>query len=559
MFKKIWLFIIVLSFTNVLYSQEFKTEFNVWNSGLYVKGNSMPVEVRIRITLDNNAPASPDRHIVYDNITYATNNNYLFVTGSLKAKDIVKFVVTDANGNSIGQRPYPRTDPNFFESRMHGNDNVGNVVHLFDWFELDKEGLYFVGAQWQFSTDNGKTYTGQTDKKPFRIISKQGDEIYGLIGQITQRRAQMVTDPWPFYNLVSIGESAIDYILLWCQDVRDNMPWIQQAQSSLYESRSVLALVSQIGSEQGRKIIAEANNIDDAERQSYLERIDIWQSPDRYKKLVARLSTPDAKWAIYKLGILGDNRAIPVLEQVAQQHENLDTRETAKDALAHLKDLSVPMYYRQHYPSERIALSSPKTTYKLGEPVKINCKLIAGPYGSRSLVQFSKPAYHFLPWGIGSEPYRVQIRFDIRGDSFGKEMPKMMLGMGGRMPGMPPMDEAALSGGMPSLIPKKVPPPPGVNEYGGVAPIKELQSAQQYLANQKQEPLEGYLSADFLGAREPLNLGPNETREYTLSNLNECFHLNTPGQYKIYVGVPLFKTGIPSNEIIIKISDPNSK
>jgi hypothetical protein len=558
MLKKIWLFLMILSFDAMLYSQEFETKFNLLYPGFYIDGNSMPVEVRVGITLDENVSTLPERQIVADNKTYCISNSTLFVPGSLKAHDIVVFTVTDANGNSIAPRPYRRTDPNFFESRAFRNTEVGNVTDLHDWFELDKEGLYFVSAKWQFSDDNGKTYSGQTDKKIFRIISAQGKKIYELTWQALQMSAQeSVGMKASHLELVSIGDSAIPYILLALQDFHNNMPWTNEVRSSPRERWSLLEVVSQIGSNRGRKIIAEANNIDDSQRHSYFERIDIWQSPDRYNKLIAKLSTHDAKWAIYKLGILGDNRAISALEQVAKQHESLDIRETAKDALAHLKDSSVPMYYRRHDPSEKIILSSSRSTYKFGEAVKLNFKLIAGPYGSRNLVSFSKPAYHFLPWGIRSEPYRIQLRFDIRGDSFGKEMPRMMPG---GMPGrMPPMDEAAMSGGMPSLIPKKAPPPPSVNEYGGVAPIKELQTAQRHLAGLKQEPLDGYLNTDILGTCEPLNLGPNETREYTLSDLNECFRLNTPGQYKIGVGITLFKTSSNSSQITIKICDPNSQ
>jgi hypothetical protein len=516
MLKKRVLLIIILSFNATLYSQEFETKLDLWHSGLYLDANSIPVKVEVCIIIDG----------------------ALHITGSLKERDIVRFNITDVNGNSIAQRPSSRTDPVFFESRLQGGGPAGCVVDLHDWFELDREGLYFVSAKWQFTAD-GKTYTGQTDKKPFRIVSKQGHKVY----QLTSQAMTITATEWDGLKpsdleLVTLGESAIPYILFWLDDFYHNMPWTKEVITSFWEIRSLLEVVSQIGSERGRKIITDANSIDDVQRQHYFERIDVWQSPDRYNKLIAKLSTEDTitvKWAIYKLGLLGDSRAVPMLEQIEQQHEKLDIRETARDAVVHLEDSSVPMYYRRHDLSEKIIVSIPKTTYQPGEPIEMVFKLVAGPYGSHMLVQFSKPAYHLLPWGINSEPYRIQLCFDIQ---------ERLL---------------RATKGMPGSYTEKEPLPPGVNEYGVVAPIKELQTARRYLVNRKQEPLDGYISDDILGTCEPLNLRPNEMREYVLSDLNECFHLNTSGQYKIYVGMPLFKASSISNHVIIEICDPNSK
>jgi hypothetical protein len=542
--QKIVLFITILSSSTAICSEAFETKLNLLYPGVYIDGNSIPVEVAVKITLDNDSQGSPEKRIIEGNHTFMMYEGGLYIPGSLKEYDVVKFTVTDARGNNIAQRASRHTDPNFFESRVQYTGDVGrSFVDLHDWFELDKEGLYFVSAEWQFSTDNGKTYTARTDKKPFRIISAQGMKIYELT-QETMCMPQATPQGYRpcVLEIVTIGEPAIPYISLWLWDYRNKMPWTNEVSISPMEKWSLLEVVSQIGSEQGRKIIAEANNIDESQGQMLLKRIDIWQSPDRYDKLIAKLSTPDAKWAIYKLGILGDTRAIPVLEQIAEQNESLDIRETAKDAIAHLKDPSVPMYYRRHDPSEKIVVSSSKTTYKLGESIEIRCKLIAGPYGSTKLKAFSTPAYHFLPWGISSEPFRIAMRFDIRDDSFGKEMP--------------PLSKWPKLGEKP---PQELPPPPGVNKFGMVAPLKELQSARAYMNNWKQEPPEGYVTSDILGASEPLNLGPNETREYAFSNLNQCFHLITPRRYMIYVNIPLFKAPYNSNQITIKIIDPNSK
>ena len=316
---------------------------------------------------------------------------------------------------------------------------------------------------------------------------------------MSERRAQL--------KLVEMGDKVVPTLLEWVE-LEELNGGPHGGWNGFYD---IIGVLSQIGSKEARKLIAQNKHLHPEQyRMMLLKMIDIWQSEDRLEKLIKALDEPRLvrKWAIFKLGVLGDKRAISLLERIAVEDEQADIRETAKDALAHLKDPNVPMRYIYHRRSQEIKLSSSADTYRIGEPIKINCNLIAGEYGSQTLVKFSKPAWHFLPWGFGhpdmnkSQPFIFQMQQKKK------------------------------------------------RRYNRLLPVKEFYENEERLVNSKKDPLDGYIDITELGEKSNFTLKPDESRFFMVEDINKAFKITEHGEYRVYVSSSGY---VVSNTVTINI------
>jgi hypothetical protein len=289
---------------------------------------------------------------------------------------------------------------------------------------------------------------------------------------VSERQAQR--------KLVEIGDEAVPAIVEWLKQRKAERPpsGVQNGYSMMVD------VLSQIASPEARAfILAEYGH--DAR---LLTRIEIWQSPGRFEKLCETLKGPhaDRKWAIFKLGVLGDARAIGVLEAIAAEDKDLDIRETAKDAMAHLRDPNVPMRYIDHWPSYEMKLTA-AASYPMGEPVKISCRVTGGLYGSPSLVEFASPQWHFLPWGGEAQPFCLSVH--RRRD----------------------------------------------RAYDEVHPVKQLRPRRLDKTSGDKSEVDRYVDATDLGSTSVFALQPGESRVYAFADIRQAFGITEPGEYRFFV------------------------
>ena len=456
----------------------------------------------------------------------------------LQYRDIFSLHVEDSNGTALSENPASTENPTLGYKTLVPGGRYNLSVDVASLYNLSKNQEYKIRAKWKVPVGN-KIYKGKSNTIKVKIVSKEDKNIFDLVWQAVQPSCMEGYRP-AYFKLVEIGQRAVPVILDWLEmEKKRNVP-----REHPYIERPVLDVLSQIGASDARQTIAESDidiMLSDEAKQRFranlLKRVDIWQSPDRFEKLIQALNEPrlGKKWAIFKLGILGDKRAIPVLEQIVQNDKNLDIRETAKDALTHLDNPDIPMRYIMHRQSERIELKTTKQKYQFGEPIEIHCKLIAGEYGSHKLAEFSKPSLHFLPWGRSTaEPFRLRMQKPRTRRMTRDGM--MSVGLGSRPPGS--QTKIELSRGM--------------TRHGRLIPYKELSSVQKRLVRDEREPLEGYLDVNDLQPNGNFTLQPGESREYLLRDLSSAFEIIESGGYVIYE-FPFGKSSSLSNRITITI------
>lgn len=289
---------------------------------------------------------------------------------------------------------------------------------------------------------------------------------------VSERRAQR--------KLVEIGDEAVPAIVEWLKQRKAERPpsGVQNGYSMMVD------VLSQIGSPEARAFILAEYGHDTR----LLTRIEIWQSPDRFERLCETLKGPHAnrKWAIFKLGVLGDARSIGLLNAIAAEDKDLDIRETAKDAVAHLRDPNVPMRYVDHWPSYEMELTA-AASYRVGEPIKIRCRITGGPYGGLPLVEFASPQWHFLPWGGEAQPFCLSA--DRRRD----------------------------------------------RAYDKVHPIKQLRPRSLGKTSGDRSEAEGYVDVADLGSTRIFALQPGESRVYEFADIRQAFDITEPGEYRFFI------------------------
>ena len=379
-------------------------------------------------------------------------------------------------------------------------------IDLDDWYDISQIGRYTIKANWCIRAKQAP-YARESNTVNIAVVPREQREIAELIYRATLYTKNSMSERRAQLKLVEMGDKVVPTLLEWVElEELNGCP--HGGWNGFYD---IIGVLSQIGSKEARKLIAQNKHLHPEQyRMMLLKMIDIWQSEDRLEKLIKALDEPRLvrKWAIFKLGVLGDKRAISLLERIAVEDEQADIRETAKDALAHLKDPNVPMRYIYHRRSQEIKLSSSADTYRIGEPIKINCNLIAGEYGSQTLVKFSKPAWHFLPWGFGhpdmnkSQPFIFQMQQKKK------------------------------------------------RRYNRLLPVKEFYENEERLVNSKKDPLDGYIDITELGEKSNFTLKPDESRFFMVEDINKAFKITEHGEYRVYVSSSGY---VVSNTVTINI------
>ncbi len=471
----------------------------------------------------------------------------LILGDDVRHSDVFSFHIEDKHGNKIPFREALTKNPALGYNRIEPGRIAEAMIDLADWYDLSEVGEYTVKAKWQLSAE-GKLYRGELNSVNIKIVTKADKEIFDLISRATCMSSSGWSETVAKLKLVEMGDRVVAILLDWLEmEKREELRRVEP-----YMQHAVFDILSEIGAAEARKIVAESDiviasdeRIADSykahllrQRDIWLKRIDIWQSDDRYNNLIKALDTfkVGKKWVIFKLGLLGDKRAIPVLEKTARQDKSLDIRETAKDALTHLKNPSIPMRYALHQASEKITLTASGKIYRIGEHIRINCKITGGQYGSHRLVGFSKPAWHFLPWGgMGADENRSQpFRFMMESKDWRRH----------RVPEELTYDDEYSRDRVPQATRKRrkkariAEPPKGMNRFGRLIPIKELSQIKRRLINAKEEPLEDYIDLSELECEGGFALQPGESRHYTMEDLDSAFKITEPGEYEIYVYAP---------------------
>lgn len=364
-------------------------------------------------------------------------------------------------------------------------------IDLAEWYDLSHVGRYTIKANW-CALAKVAPYARESNTVTIAVVPPEKADVTEFVYGATLITKNGMSEEAAQLKLVEMGDEVVPTLLEWVE--------IEELNSGPHGDwnsyHDIIDVLSQIGSKEARKLIAQNKHLwPEEHRAMLLKRIDIWQSEDRFERLVEALGEPRLyrKWVIFKLGVLGDKRAIGLLEKIAVEDEQLDIRETAKEALAHLQNPNVPMRYIIHRPSMEIELTLLADTYRIGKPIKINCKITAGPYGSQTLVEFSKPVWHFLPWSLGHP-------------DLDKSQPLMFH-----------VEQKKESG------------------YDSLIPIKELRQNEERLVNTNAKPLDGYINIAELGGKSIFTLKPNESRSFMVEDISKAFKITEPGEYRICV------------------------
>jgi hypothetical protein len=359
------------------------------------------------------------------------------------------------------------------------------------WYDLSQPGRYSIRPKWQALLEP-RTDVTESKAVTIAVVPPEQAEVVKLIHSATFVTKRVGSGLPAQCKLVEMGEAAVPALVEWLEIVEASggPDWSNFA--------SMVDVLSQIGSPRALEFLtperAHGNLLNSAlYRTHLLERVEIWQGENRFERLVKLLDSrgDTRKWAIFKLGVLGDPRAIEPLDRIAAEDKDLDIRETAKDSLAHLRNPSIKVRYRFHWTSEQIELTAAES-FRIGEPVKIRCKITGGEFGSRYLAEFSQPCWHCLPCGhSGPDPNGAQpfcLAVDRRHD----------------------------------------------NTYDHVRPLKQLRPSSKEKAG-KARVSNDYVDIAELGSARSFTLKPGESRLYESADLRQAFPMAEPGEYRICI------------------------
>ena len=405
------------------------------------------------------------------------------------------FDITGPTGKRLALRKNlddspPKTTP---ERRTIGPGRIHEArIDIADWYDLSQPGRYWIRAKWQVSPERA-TGVMASNIVALAVIPTEQAKVAELIRRATLPTRNGASEREAQCKLVEVGEPAVPAIVEWLELVesKGGPDW-----NSFADMVKVLTL---IGSPRAREFLTPdhahgARLGSEPYRAMLLKRVEIWQSEDRFAGLIEALDETrfNLKWAIFKLGVLGDARAIGPLDRIAAEDKEMDIRETAKDALAHLRDPNVPMRYICHLRSEEFVLTAAES-YRVGEPVKVRCKITGGPYGSRNLVEFSKPNWHFLPWGFAGPDSNWSPPFGL------------------------------------TVVRRRD------RTYDNVHPVRQLRWRDERIADGHPERYEGYVDVAELGRDGTFTLKPGASRVYEYADLRQAFKMTEPGEYRICV------------------------
>ena len=270
--------------------------------------------------------------------------------------------------------------------------------------------------------------------------AEQAQDVDALIDSVLFITADAFSWRTPAAQLVTMDDAAVPALLRKFNEVQSQIadansddldPWSKL----LHERDMIVGILCDIGTPEALPLVdqmsdfgfyypsaKEKERVVSLYRESLRNKVLIWNSPDRLEELISILGGSAArkvfspeKWAIYKLGLLCDERALPVLRKTLESHAQLDIRESARDSIAHIESPeTVPLVYKYHLASERFEIKPIIEAYELGEPVIVKCELKAGEYGSRDLLEFAGTSGNLLPFGLaGPEGRFARYKVDM--------------------------------------------------------------------------------------------------------------------------------------------------
>jgi len=335
--------------------------------------------------------------------------------------------------------------------------------------------------------------------------------IESLISRCLMMTKNSRTEHDAYMKLVELGDSAIPALLRRLSSTTVFPPGIKGQN----DMKTLIEILSEIGTEKALPFIDKANK--EAKKQlsqsrlspdraKYLadiwathckERIQIWNYPDRLELLLAALEKPYLrKWAIYKLGVLRDEKALIHLQKILDESDRLDTRESARDSLGHIESNGkVPLYYKYHRASQTFKIKTAKQIFQSGEAIPLEYELVAGEYGSQTLLRFQETKGYLLSFGVAgpetSADWRGRYQLNVR----------MM------------------------------------KPYS--LPAKQIKLSKKVIEEKAVE-------------RFQLAAGEHITGKIDIS---KAYHLNQPGEYRVYIRISNY---VSSNEIRIQIRSRTS-
>jgi len=283
----------------------------------------------------------------------------------------------------------------------------------------------------------GLAQTAEKKEKP--AVQVEGEEkkvfadnktVDSLIRKSLTITKNSRTENDAYMKLVELGDLAVPALLRELVNIKLEPSHYKTKEPAHFQKeydtmKRLLRILSEIGTEKTLPFIEKAialnnaNNWPSIRFTHYKEMIQIWNSPDRLEQLIAALEKPYLrKWAIYKLGVLGDKKAIEPLQKILDGSRP-GSRESARDSIKHIESQgNVPLHYKYHRASQTFKIKTAKQIFQPGETIPLEYELIAGEYGSQALLRFKEAKGYLLPFGVagpqGYSDWRGRYQLHVR-------------------------------------------------------------------------------------------------------------------------------------------------
>jgi hypothetical protein len=436
-------------------------------------------------------------------------------------------------------------------SRSEGDTSTYSDFHIMIYERWNRKKVIYDlrNKTAQIFPEDGEIKTVEFDRIELRF---EKNETMDLIQWAADSRSEIELGEYgPFNILIELGDEAAVYMFQWLKLHAPKGDGMIKIGEPGY--KYILEALSLTTFREAEDLICRSSFIDKNTKRKYLKHLQIWESSERLENLINSWNDDciNRKWILFRLSGFMDSRATEFLRKVMNDSVELDLRMTAKKALECIQNPGSHMEYRIYKFEEKLKLEPVQQVYQLGEPIEIKCEIVGGTYGSRHLVEFDNPRWHFLPWGVKEKEeitvyrFRIYVNYDA---GLMKEIAEEILTDMYPEPNDTYYEllEEIKRGGYAKYV-----DPDGGIELAYVE-LKDINKAFRDF-----QPLEDYITIYDLGEQQEFILEPGEKREYII-DLNDGFLIDLPGSVIAWIGlVEGNKMTVCSKKVTFKIVENN--
>lgn len=436
-------------------------------------------------------------------------------------------------------------------SRSEGDTSTYSGFHIMIYEPWNRKNVIYDlrNKTAQIFPEDGEIKTFGFDRIELRF---EKNETMDLIQRAADSWSEIKLGEYgPFNKLIEVGDEAAVYMFQWLKLHPPKGNGMIKIGEPGY--KYILEALSLTTFRAAEDLICRDSFIDRNTKRQYMKHLQIWESNERLENLINSWNDDcvNRKWILFRLSRFKESKATEFLRKVINDTEELDLLMTAMKALECIQNPESHMEYRIYKCEEKFKLEPVQQVYQLGEPIEIKCEIVGGTYGSRHLVEFNNPRWHFLPWGVKEKEeitvyrFRIYVNYDA---GLMKEIAEEVLTemYPERNDTYYELLEEIKRGGYAKYV-----DPDGGIELAYVE-LKDINRAFRDF-----QPLDDYITIYDLGEQEEFILEPGEKREYII-DLNDGFLMDLPGSVIAWISlVEGNKMTVCSEKVKFKIVENN--